>query len=280
MRLSIPHAAVALGTLILILCGPQIASANEVKYFSATDYVQGGLDLNYADLAEEFAPGLDGIPADGKALSKLPQLGGGDMITTIANPVLGSARRVDISLSGKPAMLVMFDIGQSSNSVASVNVLALYDMTNGPRLLDTMDVGLDRETSFTEPAYMELSSKFGMAFIRNSHHNAGEEYMQTSLIGIWDGKLHEVETLSSYSWMTGDGDTRVLPNFAAVKNAIAFDATFAVKTTRCEGGCMPDDGYPSTTDNITARYRWDAAKGKFVRPEHAFDKIPQANMEE
>lgn len=280
MKIPIRCATVTVVALVLSLFGVQFASAAEVQYFSAVDYVQGGLDLNYADLALEFAPGLDSAPADGSALSKLPHLGGGDMASTIGSPSLRGASRVDIKLGGKPTMLVMFDFGQADDSAASVNVLALYDMTGSPRLLDVMDVGLDRETSFLEPAYMALSSKFGMAFVRNSHHNAGEEYLQTSLIGIWDGKLHEVDTVGSYSWMVANEETRVQPSFANVKDAVAVDATFAVKTMQCGDSCGLDGDYPSTTERLTGRYSWDPARGKFVRPEHAFDKVPQANMEE
>jgi hypothetical protein len=121
---------------------------------------------------------------------------------------------------------------------------------------------------------MELSPKFGMTFVRNSHHNAGEEYLQTSLIGIWGGKLHAVDTIFSMSWLAGNSSLRVWPSFALVKGTLALDATFEVKTIHCDDSCGPDVEYPAIIDRLTARYSWDAAAHKFTRPEHAFDRIP------
>ena len=281
MKTSLRSIVLIAVALLLCLPGAQFAMSAEAKYSGATDVVSPGSDLTYFDLALQFAPGLAKAPSDGDEISKLPHLGGDDDVTTIASPALGGVERIDIEFDGKPAVLLMFDFGQSDDSAASVNVLALYDMSSKPRLLDALDVGLDRETSFMEPGHISLSPRFGMAFVRNSHHNAGEEYLQTSLIGIWGGKLREVDTIFTMSWFANGEDLRVLPSFASVKGAIGLHFSYDVRRTQCDGGCVPyEQDYPSTTERITARYSWDPGAGKFVRPAKAFDKIPLPDMEE
>jgi hypothetical protein len=177
MKAAIRSMALVAVALLLALFQPQFASAADARYFDASDRVSEGSDLTYFDLAIQFAPGLARMPADGAELSKLPHLDASEEPTTIGDPLIGSVKRIDIELDDKPAALLMFDLGSADGSAANINILALFDMSAKPRLLDAMDVGLDRETSFLEPGYMPLSKKFGMAFIRNSHHNAGEEYL-------------------------------------------------------------------------------------------------------
>jgi hypothetical protein len=272
--------ALVFAVFLLSFLGAQAAVADQSKYFDVKEPIATGAKLTYFDLALQFAPGLAKVPMDGSDLGKLRHVGSNEYPTTIAKPEFGVVERIDIKFDGKPGLLLLFELGQADEAVEVVNVLALYDMSAEPKLLDAMDVGLDRESSFLQQAYVQLSPKFGMAFIRNSHHNAGEEYLLTSMIGIWDGKLHDVDTLSSYSWMTAEKIVETRPSFAAVKGALAIDATFAVKTIQCQDGCDPNGDDPSTSEKVKARYSWDAASGKFVRPEKAFDRVPQANMEE
>lgn len=266
-----------LSFLFPLLCS---AASAEDKYIEAGDRISENSEITYFDLALQFAPGLADTPSDGRALAAIRHIGGDELPATIASPSIGGIDRIDISQAGKPRMLLLFDLGQADDAAEGINVLALYDMTGAPRLLDAMNVGLDRESSFLEPGYIELSPKFGMALVRNSHHNAGEGYLQSSLIGIWDDKLHVVDTVFSMSWLTGDEDLTVRPSFAPVKGELALDATFTITRKHCEGTCVLDADYPSMTERVTVRYSWDAAAGKFVRPEKAYDRIPVPDMEE
>jgi len=280
MTVSIRRCVLVAFSFLLSLATTQFAFAAEYGYIGENDVVSESSETTYFDLALQFAPGLANTPSDGRALSAIRHIGGEELPATIASPSIGGIDRIDIRQAGKPRMLLLFDFGQADDAAESINVLALYDMTGTPRLLDAMNVGLDRENSFLEPGFIALSPNFGMAFVRNSHHNAGEEYLQSSLIGIWDGKLHNVDTVFSMSWLTGEEDLTVRPSFAPAKDTLALDATFSITRKHCDGTCVQDPDYPSITERVKTRYRWDAAVGKFVRPEKAYDRIPLPDMEE
>lgn len=273
------RALVAALALLLSSCGAFAASAKD-GYVEAVDRVSENSSQTYFDLALQFAPSLAAKPADGSALSKLPHIGGPDMSAAITNPAMGSVYRLDARHRGKPAMLLLFDFGNADDAAQSVSVLALYDMAGTPTLTDAMDVGLDRETFFQEPRRLTLSPEIDMVFLRNSHHNAGEEYLQTSLIGIWDGKFHEVDTVMSMSWNGGSAQVWTTFAFAPVKDAVAVDAAVEIRTTHCDGGCELDAEIPATIERLKVRYVWDEKARQFVRPKTAHDKIPLPDMEQ
>lgn len=280
MNASICHAALIAVALLLSLSSATFAISAELKYIEANDRISDGSKTTYVDLALQFAPGLARNPADGRALSQIRHIGGEESLATITSPSIGGIERVDIELAGKPRMILLIDFGQADDSAEGVSILALYDMAGAPRLLDAMNVGLDRENSFNGPRFFALSSEFGMAFVRSSHHNAGEEYVQASMIGVWGDKLHAVDTIFSMSWNAGSEQVEARVSFGPVEGAVAFDAIVDVRTTSCDGGCEVPEEAPAKTERLTARYSWDETTGKFVRPAHALDRIPLPDMDE
>ncbi len=274
------RAALFVALLVPPFLAMPAAHASETRYLDPSDPVVSGKPPTYADLALQFAPGLGKTPIDTTELEKLPNLVGDTEPEEIETVAFGSVERMDLTLDGKPLMLLLYDLGSAEGTVASVSVLALYDMTGTPKLMDALNIGLDRETSFSEQSYLPVSDGLGVAVVRNSHHNAGEEFLQTSLIGLWGGKLHEVETVLSMTWLTGAEDITTIPRFAVVPGKQAFDASFDITHKVCDEECS-DGGEPTVTNSrITARYSWDPAKGQFVRPAKALDGIPLPDMEE
>ena len=266
--------------LLVGFLGGADVSAAELDFIEPGDRVSANSSTTYLDLALQFSPGLNATPADGGGLAKLPHLGGPEASASITNPAIRFIERIDITESGKPALLLLFDLGNADDAAQTVTVLALYDMTSAPRLLDAMDVGLDRETSLQDPSYAALSPDIGMIFLRNSHHNAGEEYLQTSLVGVWKGKLHEVDTIFSMSWNAGDRRTATTFSFTPVSNAVAVDAAVEIRKIQCSGYCEPDSEGTAKIEHLKVRYQWDAAGSKFTRPKDAYDSIPLPDMQE
>ena len=125
-----------------------------------------------------------------------------------------------------------------------------------------------------------LSPEIGMIFLRNSHHNAGEEYLQTSLVGVWKGKLHDVDTVFSMSWNAADRRVATTFDFTPVKNALAVVAAVQIKRIQCSGTCDPDSEGVSKFEHLKVRYQWDASGNTFIRPKDAYDRIPLPDMQE
>lgn len=258
------------------------AGVGELQFVDADAPVLAGGNLTYADLARRVAPGLTNAPVAATALSGIRHLGGADMADVPDQAVITSIVRLDIVLERKPAMLLLYGYGMARDAAQSVSLLALFDMSGEPRLLDVLDVGMDRETFFMEPlSYVALKNGVGVLFIRNAHHNAGEEFVQTSILALWGDKMHEVDTIGSVSWDAGVARIRTTMSFAQVADADAIEATADIEVHGCEDDCPESERAKlPMTRQIRVRYAWDAAKATFVADSKAFDELPFPNMEE
>ena len=189
--------------------------------------------------------------------------------------------RLDIEMQGKPQSLVLFDFGRADGAAQSISILALYDLSGAPRLLDAMDVGMDLFTSFQEPEFLALSPRLGVVFLRSSHNNAGEEFVQTSIVGIWSGKLNVVDTIGTMNWNGCSASIQVPLSFAAVRGAEALEAIADVQKEAMDGGCPALELEKKIKNKrLKAIYSWDEHAGKFIADTKAFADIPWPDMEE
>lgn len=268
-------------TLVFLAVVGAGAQTGQLQIVDADAAVSAGKTSSYAELARHFAPGLK-APVAATALSGIRHLGGAEMADVPVEAAPSSVVRLDIVLEGKPAMLLLFDYGMAQSAAQSVSLLALFDMTAEPRLLDVMDIGLDRETFFMEPlSFATLNNGVGLVFIRNAHHNAGEEFVQSSILALWGGKMHEVDTIGSVSWDAGVAKIRTTVSLGPVPNAVAFDAIAVIEVEGCDDDCPESERAKlPRSQQLKVRYAWDAAKATFVAGSKAFAELPFPDMEE
>jgi len=273
-------ARVAATALMLTTLYAGLAWSGDDRYISGSDPISASSGTTYADLARLFAPGLGGRTTD-NILASVRHLGGPDMAVPSPDREIENISRLDIETQGKPQTLVLFDFGRAEDAAQSISVLALYDLSGAPRLLDAMDVGMDLFTSFQEPEFLAQSSRLGVVFLRSSHSNAGEEFVQTSIVGIWSGKLNAVDTIGTMNWNGCSASISVPVSFSAVRGAEALEATADVQKQALDGGCPALELEKKIKNRrLKARYSWDERAGKFIADTKAFADIPWPNMEE
>ncbi|CAN7158331.1 hypothetical protein [Mesorhizobium sp. LjRoot246] len=131
------------------------AGAQAVSFPELGSTLPSRTDVTYLDLARMVIPDLtadkDGLYRGGLPIEmrhiKGPNSGGSPPETS----GFSNAAVLAIKASGKDRLTMLFDLGDSPDSAEGYAVLALYDITAKPALLDAVNVALDRGTYFREP---------------------------------------------------------------------------------------------------------------------------------
>lgn len=159
----------------------------------------------------------------------------------------------------------------SSGSAGFTAVLAAFDdMQKTPKLLDAMDVGADRLTSFGDPAHLQLSLNADAVVIDSSHFNAGESYVINTAYLFDGGKFRKVFDLFTYGVMlctykvieTPELSTRPDPGHALKAIVVSAKQEVALTGEKCgeNDAKPPQEG----THIYTDVYHWDAANHRFT----------------
>ena len=148
--------------------------------------VPGSADLTYADLLKQVVPDL--ALADGEAtgtqvqpLRHIAEGFGGD---PPANVAIRTVHTLALEAEGRRRLLVLAHLGASEDRVEETVVLALFDQEPSPKLLDAVDVGMDRFTSLGQPPLLRIGPKDEAIVTTSSHHNSHQSYRTTALLAV------------------------------------------------------------------------------------------------
>ncbi len=136
------------------------AGAQGVSFPELGSALPGHKDVTYLDLARMVIPDLiadsdgfykGGLPIEMRHIEG-PDSGGSPPATSS----LPNAAVLDIKAGGKDRLTMLFDLGDSPDSAEGYAVLALYDTTAKPTLLDAVNVAVDRSTYFRDPGKLPV----------------------------------------------------------------------------------------------------------------------------
>jgi hypothetical protein len=158
-------------------------------------------------------------------------------------------------------------------------VLALYDITGKPKLLDAVNVAVDRSTYFREPGKLSVSAGDDVLIAMSTHFNSSQGYVITPLILARSDRFELIdmiytfdENLCAYK-RTQDVVFETLADgqpYAAIKVTVT-DATVP-------NGESCDDAPPeAASQHISATYHWDKATSRYARDSDALDKLAGEN---
>jgi len=107
---------------------------------------------------------------------------------------INSAESLWVKNNGKRQILLLIDVsssnGQPEFQWGDLNVLALFDVDGEPKLIDAKDVQADRFVFFSEEQpILNLDTKSDAFLVINHHFNAGEGFVNLSLIGVVNNRL-------------------------------------------------------------------------------------------
>ncbi|MFB9979006.1 hypothetical protein ACFSQQ_35850 [Mesorhizobium kowhaii] len=259
------------------------AGAQAVGFPELGSALPGHNDATYLDLARMVIPDLagdkdsfykGGLPIDMRHIEG-PDSGGSPPETS----GFSNAAVLAIKSGGKDRLTMLFDLGDSPDSAEGYAVLALYDITGKPKLLDAVNVAVDRGTYFREPGKLSVSANDDVLITMSAHFNSSQNYVITPLIMVRDDKLELIdmiytfdENLCSYSRKQNVAFQTIADGqpYAAIKVTVT-DATVL-------NGESCDDTPPvAASQDISVTYHWDTKASHYAKDSGALDKLAGEN---
>ena len=165
------------------------------------------------------------------------------------------------------------------DSAEGYAVLALYDITGKPALLDAVNVAVDRSTSFREPGKLSVDAGDDVLITTSTHFNSSQGYVITLLIMIRNDKFELIDMIYTFDENLCAYRRQQEPAFQTIadgqpRNAIQVTVTDA--TLPSEESC--DETPPAAVSTaISVTYHWDKAAARYVKDSDALDKLAGEN---
>lgn len=270
-----------LAALALMTLAPSIASAGESR-LESLDAPVAGTDKTYLDLALAFVPDLvaDGMSWRGNTLDAT-LAGRLDLDEDWPDGLsISGVETVAFERAGKKELAILFDFGLFSDIPESPAILALYVLEKEPRLVGSLDVGLDRETSFADPPVLDLGGGTNVLLTRSSHWNSNQSYLVTSLVLATEGGLTPIDTVLTFSerlcGLNRTQDPAISVDTAAARPALHVAVT--IQEEKVEEDC-DTAATPGSSRIVSATYRLNEKTGSYDPDSDALDKLASENME-
>jgi hypothetical protein len=268
-------AATALGYPLTGLAAPDLPEA--------TGAVAGHPGVTYLDLLRQAIPDLAMNAADKQVeghLTSLRHIMGKDAGGDPPDPVTVDFLEVrHIKAGGRPRLVVLVNLGQAEDSAQSTTLMALYDDAPQPKLLDALDVGVDKDTGFNDkPSQIALGPGDDALVTYSEHSNSNQSYQARLVIFVRGDRLRLIDDIFVLSDNACGYQRDETPVFATRPGApyATLEVTVTERLKRLDEDCG-DQGVPAPyVRTYRASYRWDAAKGAFVS--HGdLDKLDKLN---
>jgi hypothetical protein len=235
------------------------------------DLVPGHPGVTYLQLLRQAIPDLAYNPATKQVEGHLKSLrhimgdgAGGDP----PDPLVADFLEVrQIKAGGRPRLVVLADLGQAEDSAQSTTLMALYDDAPRPKLLDAVDVGVDKDTGFNEkPSQLALGAGDDALVILSGHGNSNQSYQARLVIFVRGDRLRLIDDIFVLSDNACGYQRDETPVFTTQPGApyAALQVTVTERLKRLDEDCGDQAVPPPYVRTYHATYRWDAAKGAFV----------------
>ncbi len=268
---------VALLALALFWMTAGLAFAEPMSFPDLTEPVAGRQDVTFADLVRLVAPEAG---ANGEGTIDVRHIGG----DAWSDPGPEAMRLLKLAAvparsGGRDRTVLLLDFGPAQDNASGFVVLALFDVTGKPRLLDAADIAFDRWTAFAEPARLPVGEGDDLLVTRSTHFNSSQGYATTALILLRGDRFALVDTISTFddracaferTQRLGIRQGTGTP-FADIRATVSERTT--VSAGQCGEAAVPEPG----TRNIAVTYRWDAADESYSADSDAFDVLAREN---
>ena len=188
---------------LLLAAGQGSAAAAELH-----DPVTGRADLTYNDLIKLMVTDLPTADSAGEpsaqSIARYRHIEGKDAETEPRGPVaVKYFSPLEIRADGAHRLLILADLGESDMSAAEFVLLGLFDAAaKKPKLLDLIEVGTDRLTGFADQPLLPLGRGSDLIVVRSEHLDAGEDYVDTELIFVRNGRFALAAAALTFSYAT------------------------------------------------------------------------------
>jgi hypothetical protein len=275
----------ALLVIACLCCWTASAQAGLVK---PSDPVAGHAGLTYFDLMKMLVTDLEpesaGNEAKAHQIVDYRHIEGKDAKTDPDGPVaIKYLEPLEIHSDGRTRLVLMADLGPSDEAVAEFVLLALFDLHGKPKLLDVVEVGTDRLTGFSDTPLLPLGHGSDLIRISSDHFNSDEDYVNTELIFVQDGRFRLLDALYTYNIKTctyrltespavatiADRGRRYRRVKLTVPEKVALQPGFA--------DCGDEKAPDPFVRTFRATYRWNAHRRAFVTTSSSLNNLAKEN---
>ncbi|CDX26360.1 conserved exported hypothetical protein [Mesorhizobium sp. ORS 3324] len=268
---------------MLLPCLWTAADAQAVSFPELNSAVPGHQDVTYLDLAKMVVPDLaagdDGFYKGSAPIEMRHILDGdeGGPPPEIIN--LPNAAVLPIKAGGKDRLAMLFDLGQAQDSAEGFAVLALYDLSGKPRLLDAVNVGTDQNSYFRDPGKLAIGPDDDALITMSAHFNSNQGYVSTILILVRNDRFEPIDQINTFdenvcAYKHTQDLSFQTPGDEKPYAAIEVTATDATKPS---GESCSEPAPKAVSHDISVTYHWDKARSRYVRDSDAFDKLAAEN---
>ncbi|RWA77548.1 MAG: hypothetical protein EOQ28_02105 [Mesorhizobium sp.] len=249
------------------------ANAQAVSRPDPGDTVPGHQGVTYLDLADMVVPVLAGT----SPIKIRHIIGGDDGVAPPSTTDLSDAAALPVKAGGKERLAMLFDLGQVTDSAEGFAVLALYDLGGKPKLIDAVNVAIDRSTFFRDRSRLSIGAGDDAIVTTSTHSNSSQGYVGTLLIMVRDDRFQLIDSIFTFDEnycgykRTQDLAFKTLPggHYAAIK-ATVTDAT-------APGEGCEDKQAKASTQRISVTYRWSKKASRYMASSKAFERLAAEN---
>jgi hypothetical protein len=272
----------AVQLLLVLLARPALAA--EVDFPSPDTAVTARGTTTYLDLARHFVPDIkaaDGAYV-GKSLIALRHLGGSPYQNSDEDSFgFFDVGTVHMKAEGKERQLVLFDFAQAGKTLEGVAVLALYDVSGEPKLLDAVDIGFDQSTFFFERGLLPISPDSDAILTMSSHFNSSQSYVTVVMAMVRKDRLELIDTVSLFDEKACGFERHQTISYAANPgagkpyapiNVVVTDATTAT-IEDCGDGAQPS----ASQRQVRTTYKWQTASARYMPDSDVLMKLAKEN---
>ncbi len=251
-----------------------MTGASRAGAINPTDRVAGNPGVTYFDLVKQVVTDLDSLPAHGEptAHTIVPyrHIEGDKAKTVPAGPVaIQLLTALTIRAQGKSRLALMADLGPSNGDVTEFTLLALFDLTDQPKLLDLVEVGGDRLTGFTDKPLLPLGRGSDLIVIDSDHFNSNEDFVGTEFLFVRNDRFRLVGSLFTFDErictsvrtqsliFTTHRDAGRL--YRRVRVAVRETLTLQADSADCSGDKIPRP----FTRTFHETYRWSTRRHRY-----------------
>ena len=259
------------------------ASAENVSFPDLGSAIPGHKDVTYLDLARMVIPDL-ALNADGFYHGTLPiemrHIAGPDSGgSPPGTSSLPNAAVLAIRAGGKDRLTMLFDLGDSPDSAEGYAVLALYDLTGKPALLDAVNVAVDRSTYFREPNKLSVGAGDDVLITMSTHFNSSQGYVITPLIMVRNDKFELIDVIYTFDERLCAYSRKQDMAFKALADGQSHRAIkVTVTDATIPSGESCDDAPPeASSKDISVTYHWNKKASRYVAGSDALKRLSAEN---
>jgi hypothetical protein len=256
----------------------------DVHIIEAAEVVPGHPGVTYLSLIKQAVPNLAETGADHEIqghLDKGPRhLAGKSDEGDPPDPlVLGFIDDQRIKAGGKPRIVLMADLGPDPDRAQSMTLLLLFDDAPTPTLLDVVDVGVDKDTSFDEQPKLPLGPGDDALITYSEHFNSEQTYSGRLLAFVRDDRFQLIDDIFTLSDKGCGWNRQETPTFATRTGRpyATIEVVVREQLGRTDEDCS-DEAVPKPyARRYESIYRWNARKGAWIATPDGLSRLGALN---